>query len=117
MTADKGRIKLAREMHGQFCTGRWVLEQRQVSNWINSGGHAPRLYTGNDNRGTMGRRCAGRRKMRLRLGLVVLLSVMAAQAGHARDPDGRYAHSPLKELFDSLRSGKGPCCSDAYGSA
>ena len=34
----------------------------------------------------------------------------------ARD-DGRYAGSPLKPWFDSLRSGKGPCCSDADGSA
>ncbi len=88
-----------------------------MTNWINSGGHAPRLYTGNDNRGTTGRRGAGRRKTRLRLGLAVLLSVTAAEIGHARDPDGRYAHSPLKEWFDSLRSGKGPCCSDADGTA
>ncbi len=34
----------------------------------------------------------------------------------ARD-DGRYANSPLHEWFDSLKSGKGPCCSDADGSA
>ena len=88
-----------------------------MSNWINSGGLAPRRHTENDNRGTWGRPSAGRRKTRLRLGLVVLLSVTAAQVGHARDPDGRYAHSPLKEWFDSLRSGKGPCCSDADGSA
>jgi hypothetical protein len=27
--------------------------------------------------------------------------------------DGRYSLSPLKPWFDSLRSGKGPCCSDA----
>jgi len=32
----------------------------------------------------------------------------------ARD-DGRFATSPLKPWFDSLRSGKGPCCSDADG--
>lgn len=34
----------------------------------------------------------------------------------ARD-DGRYANSPLKPWFDSLKSGKGPCCSDADGTA
>jgi len=34
----------------------------------------------------------------------------------ARD-DGRFATSPLKPWFDSLRSGKGPCCSDADGTA
>jgi hypothetical protein len=31
--------------------------------------------------------------------------------------DGRYANSSLKPWFDSLRSAKGPCCSDADGSA
>lgn len=35
----------------------------------------------------------------------------------ARDPDGRYANSPLKSWFDNLRSAKGPCCSDADGTA
>ena len=93
-----------------------------MSNWIISGGHAPRLNTENDNHGTSGRRRAGWRKTPLsktplRLGLAVLLSVTATGFGYARDPDGRYAHSPLKEWFDSLRSGKGPCCSDADGSA
>jgi len=39
-----------------------------------------------------------------------------AHSAIARD-DGRYAGSPLKEWFDGLRSGKGPCCSDADGSA
>lgn len=32
----------------------------------------------------------------------------------ARD-DGRYANSPLKPWFDQLRSGRGPCCSQADG--
>src|SRR5215471_6131531 len=35
----------------------------------------------------------------------------------ARDLEGRYANSPLKGWFESLRSGKGPCCSDADGTA
>jgi hypothetical protein len=34
----------------------------------------------------------------------------------ARD-DGRYAQSPHKQWFDSLKSKKGPCCSDADGTA
>jgi hypothetical protein len=44
--------------------------------------------------------------------------VVAAFIGavHARD-DGRYSLSPLKPWFDGLRSGKGPCCSDADGFA
>lgn len=48
--------------------------------------------------------------------LVLLLAFHFAHA-EARDLDGRYAASPLKEWFDGLRSGKGPCCSDADGSA
>ena len=35
----------------------------------------------------------------------------------ARDVDGRYANSPLHGWFESLHSGKGPCCSDADGTA
>jgi len=41
----------------------------------------------------------------------------APRMAEARDLDGRYAGSPLKEWFDSLRSSKGPCCSDADGTA
>src|SRR4029077_20972551 len=49
--------------------------------------------------------------------VVALIATGAVLAGNAmaRD-DGRYANSPLKQWFDSLRSGKGPCCSDADGS-
>ena len=48
---------------------------------------------------------------------VALLVPAVFLAGHAvaRD-DGRYASSPLKPWFDSLKSGRGPCCSDADGS-
>ena len=55
--------------------------------------------------------------MPLRIALVAILSVTAVHLAHARDPDGRYANSPLKQWFDSLKSGKGPCCSDADGTA
>jgi hypothetical protein len=41
---------------------------------------------------------------------------VGCSAAMARD-DGRYANSPLKPWFDQLRSEKGPCCSDADGSA
>src|SRR5256884_5133405 len=47
------------------------------------------------------------------LGILVAGFVGAVQA---RD-DGRYSQSPLKPWFDSLKSGKGPCCSDADGFA
>src|SRR4051812_19157974 len=50
-------------------------------------------------------------------GTVVALILLALVIpAHARD-DGRYAQSPLKPWFDSLKSGKGPCCSDADGTA
>jgi hypothetical protein len=40
--------------------------------------------------------------------------LFSAGPGLARD-DGRFAGSPLKQWFDSLKSGKGPCCSNADG--
>ena len=48
--------------------------------------------------------------------LVVFILLSCCEMAFARDPDGRYAQSPLKSWFDGLRSGKGPCCSDADGS-
>ena len=46
----------------------------------------------------------------------VVLGAAFIGAAQARD-DGRYSQSPLKPWFDSLKSGKGPCCSDADGFA
>ncbi len=53
------------------------------------------------------------------LGVVFVVGDRVAAPGRvdARDLDGRYANSPLKEWFESLRSDKGPCCSDADGAA
>ena len=53
------------------------------------------------------------------LGVVLVVGGRIAAPGTAgaRDLDGRYANSPLKQWFDSLHSGKGPCCSDADGTA
>ena len=55
--------------------------------------------------------------MRNAVQLIVIAACLFALPAAARDPDGRYANSPLKDWFDNLRSGKGPCCSDADGSA
>jgi hypothetical protein len=41
-----------------------------------------------------------------------ILAAAIIGAVQTRD-DGRYSLSPLKPWFDGLRSGKGPCCSDA----
>jgi hypothetical protein len=56
--------------------------------------------------------------MKFLWGAIALIGTAAVVGGNAvaRD-DGRYVGSPLKSWFDSLRSGKGPCCSDADGSA
>ena len=85
-----------------------------MADWIDSGGRLARHR--NDN-GTSARRRIGHVTAPLKLGLIALVSVAAVQFAQARDPDGRYANSPLKQWFDGLRSGKGPCCSDADGSA
>jgi hypothetical protein len=95
-----------------------VLEQeKQVTNWISSGGHVPRPHAENSNRKSTDRHRTGRWKKTLIIGGVLLILPLASAPGVARDPDGRYANSPLKQWFDSLKSGKGPCCSDADGSA
>jgi hypothetical protein len=95
-----------------------VLEQeKQVTNWTNSGGHVPRPHEGNSTLETTGRHRAGHWNKSLAIGAMLLMLPLAADPGKARDLDGRYANSPLKQWFDSLKSGKGPCCSDADGSA
>ena len=112
------RIKLAREMHSALRhrpVGAGA--EKQVTNWINSGGHVARRHTEKNFRETTARHRVGRWREPLIIGSVLLMSLLASAPGEARDPDGRYANSPLKQWFDSLRSGKGPCCSDADGSA
>jgi len=51
-----------------------------------------------------------------RVAVVIGMPVVFAGAAAARD-DGRYAGSPLKGWFDTLKSSKGLCCSDADGFA
>lgn len=48
-------------------------------------------------------------------GLIVLVMALLIHPVRGRDLDGRYAASPLKPWFDTLKSGKGPCCSHADG--
>jgi hypothetical protein len=90
----------------------------QVSDWTKSGVDAPCSHDDNDSK----RKDRKRRKTAgiVRVSKTVLLAALlsAPQPGHTRD-DGRYANSnpELKAWFDSLKSGKGPCCSDADGTA
>jgi hypothetical protein len=96
-----------------------VLEHDEMSNWINSGGHEPRQFGDAYAYQDYPHRRNGRWKALLRLACAAPLVMMAAQASQARDPDGRYAaqNPELHKWFESLRSGKGPCCSDADGTA
>ena len=92
-----------------------------MSNWINSGGLAPRLQTkklDSDGLAAAGRQAMRRLKALLKYSVPLLLVVLVSQSGHARDR-GQFASSnpEIKAWFDTLRSGKGPCCSDADGSA
>ena len=89
-----------------------------MSNWINSGGHAPRLQTDDFGNNDFGRHRVRRLRTPLKYGVPLLLVALASQLAHARDR-GQFANSnpEIKAWFDTLRSGKGPCCSDADGSA
>lgn len=49
--------------------------------------------------------------------LVAAGCILAPDTASARDLDGRYTNSPLHSWFESLQSGKGPCCSVADGMA
>lgn len=92
-----------------------------MSNWIDSGGDEPRLYSVRPTICKTRRRRMGtatRRRRVASLACALALIALAAPFGHARDR-GQFVNTnaDLKAWFDSLRSGKGPCCSDADGSA
>jgi hypothetical protein len=108
-----------------------------VSDWTKSGADAPCASddnTGNDNAGddNNDNHRDNERKHRKRgltagmynfsmtmvVAMLLLVLVPWSHLGHARD-NGQYANSnpELKAWFESLSSGKGPCCSDADGTA
>jgi hypothetical protein len=93
----------------------------QVRDWSKSGAKAPssRDEDHSNCKDHPARRAAPAIfKLPLTLAVAVLLLAPWPDLGHARD-NGQYASTnpELKAWFDSLRSGKGPCCSDADGSA
>ena len=90
-----------------------------MTNWIDTGGNLPRQFGKACLRKMTASHNAARFRPSLRLVAALLLSASAAPAMHARDLDGRYAaqNPELHQWFESLRSGKGPCCSDADGTA
>lgn len=92
-----------------------------MTNWIDSGGDEPRLYSVRlTNCKSEHRRNGSTTRWRgvARLVCVSALIALAGPFGHARDR-GQFVNTnaDLKAWFDGLRSGKGPCCSDADGSA
>ena len=90
-----------------------------MSNWINSGGHAPRQSSDAYLTKELAACNQARWKLPFRISCALLLAALVSASGYARDLDGRYAaqNPELHRWFESLRSGKGPCCSDADGSA
>ena len=92
-----------------------------MSNWIDSGGDEPRLYSARPTIcETQRRRIDRPSRWRSAASLACALALIAlvGPLGHARDR-GQFVNTSaeLKAWFDGLRSGKGPCCSDADGSA
>ena len=97
-----------------------------MSDWIDSGADAPCVCDDSvwkDRKNNNEPKHRGRRRGVAKLWnfsrtVVVAVLLLAPHLGHARD-NGRFAgaNPELKAWFESLRSGKGPCCSDADGTA
>jgi hypothetical protein len=102
---------------GTLALGPW--SKKHVNDWTKSGADAP-CSCDDDNawRIRSRRRAAGIFNFPLTLIAANLLLAPWPDPGHARD-NGQYASTnpELRAWFDGLRSGKGPCCSDADGSA
>ncbi len=90
-----------------------------MSDWIDFRGHAPHQCSVAYPKHHLTACGSVRWRTPLRIACAVLLVVLASPGSKARDVDGRYAaqNPELHQWFEGLRSGKGPCCSDADGSA
>lgn len=102
-----------------LAAGCW--SKTNVSNWIDSGGDEPHLYSARPTNCKNQQRRTGsttRRRSVASLACALALIALVAPVGYARDR-GQFVNTSaeLKAWFDGLRSGKGPCCSDADGSA
>jgi hypothetical protein len=88
-----------------------------MSDWMLSGADAPRSQSHEVRHRRRKRRGWGRLISRA-TAAAMLLSIPVPQVASARDRGQFAASTPeMKAWFDSLRSAKGPCCSDADGSA
>ncbi len=102
-----------------LAAGCW--SKSNVTNWIDSGGHEPRPYSVRPTNCKSEERTddrAARWRGVARLACALTLIAVLSSFGHARDR-GQFVNTnaDLKAWFDGLRSAKGPCCSDADGSA
>ena len=97
-------------------TGRRVLEQeKQVTNWINSGGHVPRRYTDERSKPT-----AAQAPRQLENALAIGCALLALRAGFppARPAtDGQLRQFTAETMVRQPEKRQGACCSDADGSA
>jgi hypothetical protein len=89
---------------------RW-WSKTKVTNWINSGGAGARRCN-DDETATLRPRRRGS-STTLPIICTALLLGLISQVSHAHD----HSRPELNRWFDSLKSGKGPCCSDADGYA
>ena len=89
-----------------------------MSNWIEAGGHAPQVPSRQNRREDNFDRGANRPRTVLQIVGAALLLAMVSQIVQARDR-GQFASAnpEIKAWFDRLASRKGPCCSDADGTA
>lgn len=115
MTTEEAGTLPATNLNIIVPAGGW---SKQMSDWKTSGADAPCLQDGISHDRRVRRRAGWLKLGAPTLCVAALLSVPLMQSVAARDR-GQFANtSPdLKAWFDSLRSGKGPCCSDADGSA
>jgi hypothetical protein len=89
----------------------------KVNHRIYAGGRVPRLQTEPNDSANANHR-ARRFASLLKIAAAILLAAAASDLGYARDR-GQFGNSTpeMKAWFEGLRSGKGPCCSDADGTA
>jgi len=89
-----------------------------MSNWIEAGGDVPQVPSQPNSQEDNLDCGANRPRTVMRIVGAALLLAMASQIVQARDR-GQFANAnpEIKAWFDRLASRKGPCCSDADGSA
>jgi hypothetical protein len=85
--------------------------REKVTNWIDSGGARARRCNDDETATSRPRRRGSRTTWPIIC--TTLLLGLIAQISHAHD----HSRPELNRWFDSLKSGKGPCCSDADGYA